>query len=100
MTQFNTNNINNTNNIIDNDIIYNMLCNMSHGKLPIFENILIIKNVITKDNIEYNIRDNVRLTTLAWCIYNDANGNLDEAIKIYKENKIEYINKYINKFKK
>ena len=65
---------------------------MSHGRIPIFENIIIVKNLIMKDNI----KDNIKLTILAWRIYNDANNNLEEAIKIYKENKVEYINKLIN----
>lgn len=98
MTKFNTNTI------IDNDIIYNMVCNMLYGKLPIFENIIIIKDIIIKDiiikdNVEYNIRDNISLTSLSWRIYKDANNNLDEAINIYKRNKAEYINIYQNKFK-
>ena len=93
MTKFNTNTI------IDNDIIYNMVCNMLYGKLPIFENIIIIKDIIIKDNVGYNIRDNILLTSLSWRIYKDANNNLDEAINIYKRNKAEYINIYQNKLK-
>ncbi len=91
--------LNNTNNIIENDIIYNILCNMSHGIIPIFGNILIIKDFIIKDNVGYNIRDNIILTSLSWSIYKDSNNNLDEAIKNYKHNKVEYINKYKNKLK-
>jgi len=77
---------------------------MLYGKLPIFENIIIIKDIIIKDiiikdNVEYNIRDNISLTSLSWRIYKDANNNLDEAINIYKRNKAEYINIYQNKFK-
>ena len=87
---------NNTNNILENEI-NNMICCMLKSKKPIFSNIMIIKDVIKKDNIEYNLRDNILLTILSWRIYKDANNNLDEAIKIYKQNKAEYISIYQKK---